>query len=99
MKIIISNFEASEIIREHFQKAAHPNVDIKSVEIESAETADPNKKTVELMPLIQAIQNSSAPYQGSHKIAAIKAIRLVAESQGLHIGLGDAKLFVEQFIP
>lgn len=99
MNIKLTNFEASEIIREHYQKASHPNVDIQSVEIEATPSADYGKKTVELMPLIRAIRNSSAAYGGSPKIQAIKAVRAAAESQGFFVGLADAKFFVEQFIP
>lgn len=100
MNIKLSNKEASEILRAHFFREAQPSVvlNIQSIEIESA-PPQPVVPTVELAPIIRAIHNAPVPYGGSRKFAAIKAIRAELESQGLHVGLADAKLFVEQFLP
>lgn len=102
MNIKLTNFEATELIREHFHsKGLHPHVEINSLEIEPVASADFGKKTVELTPLVRAIQNSreSVLPGGSRKIQAIKAVRAAVESQGFFVGLADAKSFVEQFIP
>ena len=104
MNIKLTNFEAAELIREHFHsKGLHPNVEITSLEIEpvpSTTSPSENKKTIELLPFLGAVivARDDRFAGGSRKINAIKAIRAAADRQGLRVGLAEAKAFVEHWI-
>lgn len=109
MKITLTQFEASEMLRQHFQQNVHPNVDVKTLDIvienpPASPFTDPDRgPEINLTAFVDTVRSFSrlvpTPSQPSRKIQAIKALREAATQQGVYVGLGDAKRFVELFIP
>lgn len=111
MKITLTQFEASEMLRQNFQQNVHPNVDVKTLDIiienpppGVSPFTDPDRgPEINLTAFADTVRSFSrlvpTPSQPSRKIQAIKALRETAKAQGVYVGLGDAKRFVEIFIP
>lgn len=98
MKITLTYTEAAEMLRQNFQNSTN------TVEVVIAQPKPDvgpfanNQPQLDLMPLVDVVRQVT-PRPGAPKINAIKALREVASRQGFHVGLGDAKRFVELFIP
>lgn len=105
MKITLTPLEAAELIRETLYKSGlHPNVEVKSVDVVIDAPAPPpptDRVQLNLMELVEIVRGwvFADARNTSRKISAIKAVREAAERHGFFIGLGDAKRFVDIFIP
>jgi ribosomal protein L7/L12 len=100
MKIQLTTAEAAELVRDHLRRTdAFISVQVEPADVTITVTPPPvasdNRKTVELMPLLNVARTARSLSGGNDKIAAIKAVRDAASAQGIFIGLADAKSFVE----
>ena len=96
MKITMNEAEAKELIACYFFNKGLMGVVREDIAIEFAPSPPFQIPSFDLMGLLRVMRNFT---QRSDKIPAIKAVQDYGLRNGCHIGLADAKTFVEQFTP
>ena len=92
----MNQVEAKQLISAHFFNRGFLSVKPENVIIEDAFSSPISLPTLDLMGLLRVMRSFT---QRCDKIPAINAVRDYGSRNGFHIGLADAKTFVEQFTP
>jgi hypothetical protein len=93
MKIELTHEEAQSLATDQLRQI-HTTVGIESVTIAPQNLPANMHAQIDLMALVEAARQATP----SEKIPTIKRLREIAARSNVHIGLGDAKRFVEFFL-
>lgn len=92
MQISLSVFEASQLIAKQF-KVNSDEIRIELPTVQAAQVQVPITPTFPICEAVELVRRFD--YRSSQKIDAIKALREFARTKNIHIGLAEAKFFVE----